>query len=119
MPKSQFDDYSTPTRDQSIVFHLEKSLEYYVGLKKSLIGVDRDLQNFFEEILRVKANPTAVTFESEVCPVDISSSESTGLIEFYMRYRAGLVSSNPYATKAARWGFERFIENSCESYGVK
>lgn len=87
---SEYDNYSTPSRDQKIK-------EYFA--------------NFIEANNRARASNTSIQSAQVIlqnannCPIVFDGSSTISLWTFYSNMMSGRVSSNPNDSLMARWGF--------------
>ena len=95
---TQYDDYSTPNRDQRLRESFELLDEMYLGL-------GADAQQVEERTLRDVEAALDVSKDSQsTCRIGYRDGVEIGLAEVYRRIKNGLISDNPHDPIQIRWG---------------
>jgi hypothetical protein len=102
MSSSQYDAFSTPTRDKRI--------------KAALKDLTTTTQKFGEVGLTGKVkNPEVVAALNKCEPIEISTGKTITLMQYMVNVAADQFSSNPNDTLNVRWGFES-ASSSCPTF---
>jgi hypothetical protein len=95
---TQYDDYSTPNRDQRLRESFELLEEVYNGLGP-------DLNRVSESVLRdVEAALDPRKDEQSTCRIVYANNKNIGLGELFKRIKLNRLSDNPHDPVEMRWG---------------
>lgn len=118
--KSQYDEYSTPSRDRNIIQDIERLRNAYRVIVTKGIAVDLNetqksgLDYLIDED-KSDSGPASIKTLCSI-PVEVASDKRVIMTikSFYDRYKANLVSSNPNEERTVRWGLSK-SKKACSS----
>ena len=111
--KSKYDEYSTPSRDKNIVNDIERLRNGYRTIIKDDLTHELNYLTKLglDNLIGSDDSTEATDALKGLCTIAIDIGNDKKVLmtikSFYDRYKAGVVSSNPNESMAARWGLSR------------
>jgi len=111
--KTQYDEYSTPSRDKNIILDIERlrNAYKYITNKEMTVDLNETLKIGLDYLIDEDKSESGLTSMKALCsiPIEVASDKRVIMTikSFYDRYKADLVSSNPNEERAVRWGLSK------------
>ena len=103
MSASQYDDYSTPSRDERLQGSFKDLLSTYNRAAKTRSPISSSV---LAKVKAVLAGENSISFAG-FCAIKISSNDQLSLGQIYSRSMNGQLSDNPHDPITVRWGMEQ------------
>lgn len=119
--KERYDEFSTPSRDKNIINDIQRLRNGYTTVVKNGIAIELtdETRLGLDYLIGDNTSEEGLRALKKLCSIAIELSAGKSVImtikSFSDRYKAGVVSSNPNETLAARWGLER-TKGICKSF---
>lgn len=111
--KSQYEEYSTPSRDNNIIQDIERLRNGFKSILESnqINELNAETILSLENLIGENSSTEAFNAMAQLCsiPIELNSQKliKVNIKSFYDRYKAGFISSNPNESIDVRWGFEK------------
>lgn len=109
----QYEEYSTPSRDNNIIQDIERLRNGFKSIIRSnqINELNSETILSLENLIGENNSTEAFNSMAQLCsiPIELTSKRpiKVNIKSFYDRFKAGLISSNPNELIDARWGFEK------------
>ena len=116
--KSQYDEYSSPSRDRNIIQDIERLRNgYRTIVKRDLaLELEESTKKGLDYLIGEDKTDSALSAMRDLCNVKVpfphGQFATIHIKLFYDRYNIALISSNPNHSLESRWGFKG-PDNSC------